>query len=126
MRVTKDRVDLTPAVRWLRWMDFAERTISRLIWLAIAIVASNTIATISGKTTVADLGVNVVADIRISEAVAYGLGVLGFGYGLKQRKMRKRSVREQSKRITDLETQIDPARSSSELTDTGDTRPEDE
>ena len=110
----------------MRWMDFAERTISRLIWLAIVVVAYKAIDTVAGETTVADLGVNVVADIRISEAVAYGLGVQGFGYGFKQRKMRKRSIREQSERITDLETQIDPARSSSELTDTGDTRPEDE
>ena len=106
-------------------MDFAEHTDSLLIWFAIALVANNAVTAIAGKTTIADVGVNLVTDIRISETVSYLLGALGIGYGLKQRKMRKRSIVVQSKRITDLEAKVDPVRSSSELTETGDTRTED-
>ena len=109
---------------WLRWMDFAEHTVSLLIRLAIALGPNKAISTIAGKTTIADVGVNLVTAIRISETVAYLLGALGIGYGLKQRKMRKRSIVVQSKRSTDLEAKLDPVRSSSELTETGATKME--
>ena len=45
---------------------------------------------------------------------------------VRERRLRKRKVREMSQTIRNLEEAIDPNRESSNLTETGDTNPEDE
>ncbi len=53
------------------------------------------------------------------------VGVSGVLYGRSQRALRLRKTKQLQARITDLETMIDPNRSSSGLQKTGETHPED-
>ena len=85
-----------------------------------------TVDTLAGQTTTADIGINFLANIRISTALAWGVGAVGVSYGMVQRKLRRDTVERLQGRITKLERREDPNRSSSKLTMRGDTRKEDE
>lgn len=80
---------------------------------------------LAGQQTFATVVVKFFADFRVRDALAYGLGLGGVGYGLRNRKLRKDSVEQMADRIKILESQIDVRRSSSRLTRRGETRPED-
>ena len=97
-------------------------------WGALVVIAwlmSETIGTLAGKTTIAEIGIGFLADVRISEAVAWIFGVSGTAYGLGQRKLRRKGIARLEERATRNEKKIDPGRSSSRLTPTGETREED-
>lgn len=79
-----------------------------------------------GKHTFADVGVRFLADVRIGNALSYAVGAGGIAYGARQRKLRGDTIQKMGDRIKELETAIDPNRSSSGLTKRGHTRPEDE
>lgn len=83
------------------------------------------IEALSGKSTLADIGVSFLSDIKISIAIAWAAGLGGMAYGHKQRKLRKDTIERLVGRIHDLEGELDPNRTSSKLTKRGDTRPED-
>lgn len=51
--------------------------------------------------------------------------ILGVGYGLRYKKLYEQFIAERAPYIETLESEIDPARSSSRLTKKGHTRPED-
>jgi hypothetical protein len=87
---------------------------------------SETTIGLAGKTTLADIGIRFVGDLKLSEAAAYIFGVGGVGYGWKQRNLRRDSLQHLHPRAQKYEESIDPARSSSRLTPRGDTRPEDD
>ncbi len=57
--------------------------------------------------------------------LVFVFGVSGVLYGRSQRALRLRKTEQLQARITDLETMIDPNRSSSGLQKTGETHPED-
>jgi hypothetical protein len=92
---------------------------------------------LSGKVTIADLGLKVDGDFVTVEckfAIITGLtvggiglivGLLGAIYGRSQRKLRQDVIESKSTRIRELEALIDPSRSTSNLTVRGDTRKED-
>jgi hypothetical protein len=92
---------------------------------AVAYFAYLSIRTLSGEHTVASLVVKFVADFNIKEGVSYVVGLTGIGVGLRYRKLRKDTLEHMGERIKELESQIDPKRSSSRLTRRGETRPED-
>lgn len=83
------------------------------------------IESLSGKYTLADIGVNFLSQMDVSITLAWGAGLMAVVYGLKQRKLRKDTIERMQLRVHQLETKIDPNRSSSNLTSRGDTRPED-
>jgi hypothetical protein len=83
------------------------------------------VAVLSGKTTFADIGIRVLANLRVSEAAAWIFGASGVGYGVRQRSLRRSTIERLSGRIQELERGIDPRRSSSDLTPRGETPPED-
>ncbi len=66
-----------------------------------------------------------MGDFKVSEGLSYLFGVGGFGYGMRERKLRRETIERLSKRITDLEKLVDPSRTSSHLTVRGTTNPED-
>ncbi len=80
---------------------------------------------LAGQKTVADIGLNLLSDIKISTAAAWTLAGGGILYGRRQRKLKKDTIERLSSRIKDLERRIDPGRTSSQLTERGDTREED-
>jgi hypothetical protein len=83
------------------------------------------IDTLSGKSTLADIGVEFLTDINISITIAWLAGIGGLAYGYKQRMLRKDTIERLVGRIQELEGTFDPNRTSSKLTKRGDTRPED-
>jgi hypothetical protein len=84
-----------------------------------------TIAALAGKYTIADIGIGVLGNVRISEGLAWMLAI-GFGaYGVGQGKLRRDTIERLQGRIKELEKELDAGRSSSNLTTRGTTRPED-
>jgi len=83
-------------------------------------------ATLAGKTTIANVVVNFLGNLKLSETVAWIFGIGGTIYGYAERRQRQKTIQRQHGRVKTLEQQIDPKRSSSHLTETGDTNPRDE
>jgi hypothetical protein len=83
------------------------------------------IHSLSGKITLANIGFNLLADLRGRDIILLFLGLTGIGYGLAQRNLRRRQLKKSAERIAKLEAMIDPRRTSSLLTPNGKTRKED-
>jgi len=80
----------------------------------------------AGKTSVADLALRVLADIKAPQWVAYALGLGGVGWGWNERRLRHRTVARMARNKEEAEKRLDPGRTSSNLTAEGKSRPEDE
>jgi hypothetical protein len=78
---------------------------------------------LAGKTTIAiiEAALNLSAD----RYFAYAVAALCAGGFVLERRQRKRAIKETSEYIRKLETHIDPKRSRSRLTETGEPRKED-
>ncbi len=99
--------------------------LSRLIaWGGVVLIARYaylSVSALSGKITTSDIGVNFLGDVRVSEGLAWLLGIGGTGYGLSQRKLRRDTIERLQGRIKAMEKEHDPKRSSSNLTVRGTT-----
>ena len=82
-------------------------------------------ADLAGKQTAATFLVSILANIKFSTMIAWGAGAGGVGYGLVERRLRKRNIERLSGRIQGLERQLHPDRQSSSITSTGETNEED-
>jgi hypothetical protein len=84
----------------------------------------------AGKTTLANLGVSLAADLKantiFSHLVMGLVGLTGAGYGLRERAQKRKEIKRLGNRVVDLERFLDPNRTSSGLTTDGRSRPEDE
>ena len=96
-----------------------------LVALAIAYWTKDVLVAYAGKSTMADVALRLVADLQIDRAAAYIFGGGGVAYGLQQRRLLRRNIARLTPRAKELETRIDPDRSSSGLTATGTTPPRD-
>ena len=92
----------------------------------MAFLSYRAIAVLAGQYTFADIGVKFLADVKIANSVGYVVGAAGVAYGRRQKKLKEDTIQQLAPRIKELETAIDPNRSSSGLTQRGRTRPEDE
>lgn len=103
------------------------RTLIRVGGVAfIAYMARDVLTEFAGRETSANILVNFLGSISVNVALAWGLAACGVIYGRQQQKLRKRTVSALAGRKSQLERQIDPSRSSSGLTKSGDTHPEDD
>jgi hypothetical protein len=93
--------------------------------ILIAWMVTDSVNGLAGKYTFADIGVRFLADVKVSEAIAYAVGAGGMLYGYRERRLRQKNIARLSGRNQDHERRIDPKRSSSGLTPEGKTRPED-
>ena len=80
---------------------------------------------LAGQHTFADIGIKVIGDFKVSEALSYLFGAGGVGYGLRERKLRRQTTERFAARTSTLEKLVDPERTSSRLTTRGTTNPED-
>lgn len=128
----KSRAELEAELRIIRRSRVAEGAVQLLImivkcgtgvWIVHYIYLM--IESLSGKTTLADIGVSFLGELNISIAIAWMSFFGAVIYGLRQKKLRKDTVERLQTRITELEKGFDEKRSSSNLTKRGDTRPED-
>jgi hypothetical protein len=83
------------------------------------------IKSLAGHYTFSDIGIKVIGDFKVSEAVSYLFGAGGLGYGLRERKLRRQTTERLTQRTITLEKAMDPNRTSSHLTTRGTTNPED-
>ena len=102
---------------------------SLIRWAGIVLIARYgflAIESLSGQTTLADVGIAFLGDVNVSIAIAWVAAIGGIAYGWRQRKLRKDTVERLCARIAQLEKTIGNVRSSSHLTARGETRPEDQ
>lgn len=91
----------------------------------IARYAAMSVSTLAGQATAADIGIRFLADVRVSEALAWVLGFGGTLYGIAERRLRRKAIMNISCRAAAAEARLDPGRSSSMLEPNGETRKED-
>lgn len=84
------------------------------------------VATLAGKTTLADIGIRFLANVKVSDGIILLLIGGGWAYGLGQRQLRRRHIERIVKSKNELEMLLDSKRTSSELTEKGTTRPGDD
>lgn len=95
------------------------------MWLGIARYGFAAVESLAGKSTTLLLswGLDLVADWRVSISVTLA-GFAGL-WALLERRVRQRTVERLHRRINELETKVDPNRSTSSLTPRGKTNPRD-
>jgi hypothetical protein len=94
-------------------------------WVLVAYFAFSALEAMAGKTTsiFVQWGMNLVTDLRVVVSVSLA-GLAGL-WAMLERRERQRTVVRLHQRIKELETRIDPKRSSSTLTTKGTTNPRD-
>jgi p-aminobenzoyl-glutamate transporter AbgT len=93
-------------------------------WGGLAFIAyrgSAAVSALAGQETTTNVALELFANMHVSVALAWSFGVTGIIYGAIQRKLRKDVIERLTKRITELEKEIDRRRSSSRLTPRGNT-----
>lgn len=80
----------------------------------------------SGKTSIADVTLKVLASIKTVWTLSISLSGISVTLFLRERSLHRNTRERLTKRITELELRIDPQRTSSKLTSQGLTRKEDE
>ncbi len=80
---------------------------------------------LAGKTTATDIALKAITDLKLDRGVLYLLTGGTTLWAIRERKLRKKNTKHRSAHIKELEEHIDPNRTSSNLTATGDTHPED-
>lgn len=115
--------------RFMAGVDASARVLQTLIkWGALATIAFfcyRSIECLSGRTTLSNIVVSVLGDLRINQWVAYAVGAGGCAWAVGERQTRRKRVAELSKRTRELEFALDKNRSSSTLPTSGKTRVED-
>ena len=92
------------------------------------------ISVLAGKTTQADINVSffesfaarLMQSTKLQEWIQYVLIIAFALWGIFERRLRGAAIERLTSRIHQLELQLDPKRTSSRLTSTGQTRPGDE
>lgn len=139
----KSKADLEAEIKYLRKGKRAELNIATINGFfkygglaLIAYFGYRSIDTLAGKMTLADINLNALYSFKNSETDSYNwwkifgipgiaVGVLGVIYGYGERKLRQFYINYRPDRYEKLEKKIDSGRTSSMLTQEGDTRPED-
>ncbi len=80
---------------------------------------------LAGKQTEANIFFKILANIRVSVALAWTAAAGGVGWGITERRLRKRAVRRLSERVRELEERLNPDRQSSNIDSGGGTNKED-
>jgi hypothetical protein len=110
-------------------LDIVDTAIRLLIpWGSLALIAfwvHGDVIALAGRQTLANIGLSVFGDIRVSDAVAYIFGAAGAGYGIAERTVRRRTIARLAGENIALEQLVHPERSTSHLTKRGTTSPED-
>jgi hypothetical protein len=100
-----------------------------LAWVAAVAVAGyyirDIVRDLAGKQTDASLVVKMMLGLSADRWIAYAVGAAGTAFGWNERRLKRRDIKRLSRRTTDLESRLDPDRTSSELLPDGRTREDD-
>lgn len=83
-----------PASRTDRAFDLLRHAITVAGVLGVAYFAAEAVAALAGETTAAEIAFRFLANVRLSEALAWLFGASGIGFGYLQRGLRERARRE--------------------------------
>jgi len=104
-------------------------TINRIIRFGTIILCIRyvylSIEALAGRATFSHIMIALLGNVTISRWAAWIFGAGGVVYGVRQNKLRKDTVARLAPRARKLEEQLDKRRSSSKLTERGETNPED-
>ena len=104
----------------IKRLEIWDNTIqSGIRWVGLVLICfamAFCVRVLAGKYTFAQIGVSFLGSFKVSEAVSYGVGVVGVGYGLRERRLRRKNIERMSGQIAKLEEEIHQRRSSSHLT----------
>lgn len=123
----KDAVEVAKINRHTEWLRMLGKSIDSLFKYAIAAYfiysLQQMVHDLAGKDTNAFINVeqNLTSILLLAGVTSFG-GIL---YGKHENKLKKDTIAYQSKRIQELERLFDKDRSSSDLTERGETNPED-
>lgn len=81
--------------------------------VAVAWLVNDSIHALAAETTVANIGVRFLADIRGGQLFAWLTGAGGVAWGYGERYLRIKTAKRQGRHIEELEQRLDPDRSSS-------------
>jgi hypothetical protein len=128
----KSKEELQAEIDFYKRGGYAEHTGAAvqvaLKWGTIAFAVwclKESITAFAGTTSTANVVVSFLGQLEVSNAIAALFGVGGTAYGYKQRKLKGDTVKRLQSRIQELESRFDKNRTSSELTQTGETNPQD-
>jgi hypothetical protein len=125
---TPTRAQLEYSLKFKRTDAVATTIKQAIIWgclVGIARYGYLSIAVLAGKQTFADIVMRVIANVKVSQWIAYLFGVGGVLYGVGERTLRRRTIRRITEDKNNLERKMHPGRTSSNLTESGTTRPGD-
>ncbi|OYV84065.1 MAG: hypothetical protein B7X04_01520 [Parcubacteria group bacterium 21-54-25] len=108
-----ERADLETTRTVLRYQLAAliAKLLGVALWIFFAVVWPLKIT--AGKTTIVNVLFHMIANVHASVAISWAT-TAGFGYlWVRERRIRKKSVRREHVRIVELEQLLDPNRSSS-------------
>ncbi len=120
-----DDTKIAAIVSWSGSITAIVRTLIRCATLvAIFYYLTQMVEALAGKITIADFAINLWANLKLQYIVPYTFGGGGIVYGIYQRRLRKKRVKELSSYARTLERKIDPNRASSDILDDGTTPPD--
>jgi hypothetical protein len=93
--------------------------------VGVAAIFSSALKVLAGKETILSVVMLIVAKFNLTQKVAYTIGFGGVLYGYRQRRLRRKVIENMSEHERALEKLLDPGRTSSEITSSGTTRPDD-
>lgn len=108
-----------------RTYDLGSLLVRSIFWAFVTYYIYRSIAVLAGQVTVASVWVSFITKASHGGAARWIFTALLAGWGFIERAFRKQNIRRMSARIKNLESQIDPQRTSSGLTPSGDTHPGD-
>jgi hypothetical protein len=89
--------------------------------VAIAYLGYLSIKQLAGTNTLANIGIRIIGNVKVSDGIIVLLMGGGWAYGLGQRSLRRRYIERTSSAKNELERIIDSNRTSSNLTPRGTT-----
>jgi hypothetical protein len=93
-------------------------------WAALVVIAFmgyRCVNVLAGRSTLAEIGIKILGNIKVSDGIITLLTGSGWAYGLAQRSLRRRNIERVVPAKNELERMLDPNRSSSNLTGKGTT-----
>lgn len=108
-----------------RLIDLLRHTIEWGGYLGLAYFATVIVSDLSGKETFATFFLQFIGKENTSDSLVFLLALVFGAWAFLERRLRRKKTVELSQRIQKLEATIDPKRTSSKLTPTGETHPGD-
>lgn len=94
-------------------------------YIVLIVYSYKAIVALSGKTTIANIIFSLIADLGVKNWIAYTVAILAIAYGVAQKHLRRKNIKEKGQYITELKSSINAKRLSSGLAETGETNSRD-